>query len=107
MQDGRYAHTWRSPCSALDKRELRARESAVFVSGAYAGVAYNVVLFSADMAYSAMQAELEPRRLCAGGAPPSFVGILRDMWKAQGLRELYAECGITVARVVPSNLTSG
>ncbi|KAI0659284.1 mitochondrial carrier [Cubamyces menziesii] len=86
---------------ASDKRELRAWESAL--SGACAGVAYNVALFPADTVKSAMQTELELRGPRAGGAPPSFVGILRDMWRAQGLRGLYAGCGITVARAVPSS----
>ncbi|KAI0336818.1 mitochondrial carrier [Cubamyces sp. BRFM 1775] len=86
---------------ASDKRELRAWESAV--SGACAGVAYNVALFPADTVKSAMQTELELRGPRAGGAPPSFVGIARDMWRAQGLRGLYAGCGITVARAVPSS----
>ena len=56
------------------------------VSGAGAGVA----LFLADMVNSAKQAELRLRRLCAGGAPPSFAGILGDLQRTQGLR---AVCG--------------
>ncbi|KAI0635304.1 mitochondrial carrier [Trametes polyzona] len=84
-----------------DKRELRAWESAV--AGACAGVAYNVALFPADTVKSAMQTELELRGPRAGGARPTFLGIARDMWRAQGLRGLYAGCGITVARAVPSS----
>ncbi|KAI8986761.1 mitochondrial carrier [Trametes punicea] len=86
---------------ASDKRELRAWESAV--AGACAGVAYNVALFPADTVKSAMQTELELRGPRAGGARPTFAGVFRDMWRAQGLRGLYAGCGITVARAVPSS----
>ncbi|KAI0372094.1 mitochondrial carrier [Pilatotrama ljubarskyi] len=86
---------------ATDKRELRAWESAF--AGACAGVAYNVALFPADTVKSAMQTELELRGPRAGGARPTFAGIFMDMWRAQGLRGLYAGCGITVARAVPSS----
>lgn len=85
-----------------DKRELRAWESGV--AGACAGVAYNVALFPADTVKSAMQTEAElrgPRR--AGGARATFFGTGREMWQKGGLRGLYAGCGITVARAIPSS----
>ncbi|EMD34858.1 hypothetical protein CERSUDRAFT_117061 [Gelatoporia subvermispora B] len=84
-----------------DKKELRAWESAV--SGACAGVAYNVALFPADTVKSAMQTEAELRPRASGAPGPTFIGVARDMWKAQGIRGLYAGCGITVARAVPSS----
>ena len=76
-------------------------ESAV--SGACAGVAYNVALFPADTVKSAMQTEAELRGPRAGGARPSFFGTAREMWGRGGVRGLYAGCGITVARAVPSS----
>lgn len=77
---------------------LRPWESAV--SGACAGVAYNVALFPADSVKSTMQtaAELRP-----GAERPTFLGTLRDMYRMQGIRGLYAGCGVTVARAVPSS----
>ncbi|KAL1941753.1 hypothetical protein VTO73DRAFT_6753 [Trametes versicolor] len=84
-----------------DKRELRAWESAV--AGACAGVAYNVALFPADTVKSAMQTEMELRGPRADGARPTFAGVFRDMWRAQGVKGLYAGCGITVARAIPSS----
>ncbi|CAL1709041.1 unnamed protein product [Somion occarium] len=83
------------------KPELRGWESAV--SGACAGVAYNVALFPADTVKSAMQTEAELRPRAAGQAAPSFIAIFRAMYKAQGLKGLYAGCGVTVARAVPSS----
>lgn len=84
-----------------DKKELHAWESAL--SGACAGVAYNVALFPADTVKSAMQTEAELRPRASGAPGPTFLGVARDMWKAQGIRGLYAGCGITVARAVPSS----
>ncbi|KAH9941230.1 mitochondrial carrier [Epithele typhae] len=81
--------------------ELRAWESAA--AGACAGVAYNVALFPADTVKSAMQTEAELRGPRAGGGRATFAGTARDMWRKGGLRGLYAGCGITVARAVPSS----
>ncbi|GBE87547.1 mitochondrial carrier [Sparassis latifolia] len=86
---------------ASDKHELHGWESAV--SGACAGVAYNVALFPADSVKSTMQTEQELRPRALGEPGPTFVGTLRAMWRAQGLKGLYAGCGITVARAIPSS----
>ncbi|TFY68866.1 hypothetical protein EVJ58_g760 [Rhodofomes roseus] len=84
-----------------DKKELRPWESAV--SGAAAGIAYNVALFPADTVKSAMQTEAELRPRAAGEPGPTFLGTFRAMHQAQGIRGLYAGCGITVARAIPSS----
>ncbi|PCH44953.1 mitochondrial carrier [Wolfiporia cocos MD-104 SS10] len=84
-----------------DRKELRAWESAV--AGACAGVAYNSALFPADTVKSAMQTEAELRPQTAGGPAPTFLGTFRAMYRAQGVRGLYAGCGVTVARAVPSS----
>ena len=84
-----------------DKRELRSWESAV--AGACAGVAYNIALFPADTVKSAMQTEAELRGPRAGGERATFVGTAREMWRKGGVRGLYAGCGITVARAIPSS----
>ncbi|KAH8097027.1 mitochondrial carrier [Cristinia sonorae] len=86
---------------STSKPELMVWESAV--SGACAGVSYNLALFPADTVKSAMQTEAELRPRKAGEPAPTFGGTFRAMYKAQGLRGLYAGCGITVARAVPSS----
>lgn len=77
---------------------LKPWESAV--SGAVAGAAYNVALFPADTVKSTMQtaSELRPNAPSAG-----FWATGVEMWRAQGLRGLYAGCGVTIARSVPSS----
>ena len=83
------------------RRHLAPWESAV--SGACAGVMYNFALFPADTVKSAVQTEAELRPRAPGEPYPTFLGTFRAMYKAQGLRGLYAGCGITVARAVPSS----
>lgn len=83
------------------RRHLAPWESAV--SGACAGVAYNFALFPADTVKSTVQTEAELRPRAPGEPYPSFLGTFKAMYKAQGLRGLYAGCGITVARAVPSS----
>lgn len=73
------------------------------MSGGFAGIAYNVALFPADTVKSAVQTEAEMRPRAKGEAYPSFVATARAMYKAQGLKGLYAGCGITAARAVPSS----
>ncbi|KAJ3729688.1 mitochondrial carrier domain-containing protein [Lentinula raphanica] len=86
---------------------LRPWESAL--SGACAGAAFNLALFPADTVKSAMQTaeELRPQLESSGApyrySPPSFLGTFAQMYKAQGIRGLYAGCGITVARSIPSS----
>ncbi|KAF9465093.1 mitochondrial carrier domain-containing protein [Collybia nuda] len=85
--------------------ELRPWESAL--SGACAGAGFNLSLFPADTVKSAMQTEEELRPKQAVGAKPlpkmTFWATFRAMYKAQGLRGLYAGCGITIARSIPSS----
>ncbi|KAF5367494.1 hypothetical protein D9758_003742 [Tetrapyrgos nigripes] len=83
--------------------ELLTWESAL--SGACAGVAFNFVLFPADTVKSAMQTEEELRPRGPGATAPksTFIGTFRQMYKAQGIRGLYAGCGITIARSVVSS----
>nr|GAT59633.1 predicted protein [Mycena chlorophos] len=92
--------------TSASAKELRPWESAF--SGACAGAAFNVALFPADTVKSAMQTEEELRPALAsatGKAPPrpSFLGTFKAMYRAQGIRGLYAGCGITVARSGPSS----
>jgi len=91
-------------------RPLHPWESAL--SGACAGAAYNLAFFPADTVKSTMQTEAELRPASAGSAGSqagngqghrSFVSVARELYRAGGLRGLYAGCGITVARSVPSS----
>ncbi|KAG6841523.1 hypothetical protein C0991_008468 [Blastosporella zonata] len=89
------------------KVQLKPWESAV--SGACAGAAFNFVLFPADSVKSAMQTEEELRPRNGGPNAASqvpkatFLSTAKAMYKAQGIRGLYAGCGITVARSIPSS----
>jgi len=89
------------------KPDLLLWESAL--SGACAGAAFNIALFPADTVKSAMQTEeeLRPRLQIDNSAPSqprsTFLGTFKAMYKAHGVRGLYAGCGITVARSIPSS----
>ncbi|KAI0032608.1 mitochondrial carrier domain-containing protein [Vararia minispora EC-137] len=81
---------------------LQAWESAV--SGACAGAAFNLAFFPADTIKSTMQTEEELRpELKVPGRQRGFLTVGRELWRAQGLKGLYAGCGITIARSVPSS----
>jgi ornithine carrier protein len=83
-------------------RKLWPWESAL--SGACAGAAYNLAFFPADTIKSTIQTEAELRPASAGTTGQrSFGAVARELYRARGLRGLYAGCGITVARAVPSS----
>lgn len=89
-----------------EDKGLKPWESAL--SGACAGAMFNFVLFPADTVKSAIQTEEELRPRIAGPdgklpPRPTFAGTAVAMYKAQGIRGLYAGCGITVARSIPSS----
>ncbi|KAJ7470267.1 mitochondrial carrier domain-containing protein [Mycena latifolia] len=91
--------------TSASAKELRPWESAV--SGACAGAAFNLALFPADTVKSAMQTEEELRPIAKAigkaSPPPSFFATFKAMYRAQGIKGLYAGCGITVARSIPSS----
>jgi len=94
--------------SSARSTDLLPWESAL--SGACAGAAFNLALFPADSVKSAIQTaeELRPTTTTGNGptaAPvkPSFARTFMAMYRAQGIRGLYAGCGITVARSIPSS----
>ncbi|KAJ7771685.1 mitochondrial carrier domain-containing protein [Mycena metata] len=97
-------HT-KSGLTSASPSELRPWESAV--SGACAGASFNLALFPADTVKSAMQTEeeLRPVAKVLGKTPArsSFFATFKAMYRAQGIKGLYAGCGITVARSVPSS----
>lgn len=85
----------------LTKKDLLLWESAV--SGASAGVLYNLVLFPADTVKSTIQTEEELRPRAKGTPVPTFFGTLKQLYAKQGMKGLYAGCGITIARAIPSS----
>ncbi|EJD54278.1 mitochondrial carrier [Auricularia subglabra TFB-10046 SS5] len=85
---------------ATSKKDLSALELAL--AGAAAGVTFNLALFPADSVKSTMQTEDELRPASAG-QKRTFASTARAMYKAGGVRALYAGCGITVARAMPSS----
>ncbi|EIN08785.1 mitochondrial carrier [Punctularia strigosozonata HHB-11173 SS5] len=80
--------------------EPLAYESAI--SGAFAGAAYNIALFPADTVKSALQTaqELHPN---SHQARLGYLGMAKEMWSKQGIRGMYAGCGVTIARSIPSS----
>ncbi len=97
----RHEHARGLPAHTLSKNDLNAWELAI--AGACAGVAYNVSLFPADSVKSAIQTEEELRPRLPGVPRPTFLGTFASMYKAQGIRGLYAGLGVTVARSAPSS----
>lgn len=73
------------------------------VAGASAGMSYNFLFFPADTIKSRMQTSA----IQEGGAgkvlKQTFMSEGRALWKAKGLRGMYAGCGITVFRSAPSS----
>ncbi|KAL4073549.1 mitochondrial carrier domain-containing protein [Scleroderma citrinum] len=79
-------------------------------SGALAGAIYRLSLYPADTVKSAIQTaeELRPPDAFTPSAqmsqrPGSFWETAKAMYKARGVRGLYAGCGITIARAIPSS----
>ncbi|KIJ63770.1 hypothetical protein HYDPIDRAFT_155268 [Hydnomerulius pinastri MD-312] len=91
----------KSSGSELTRKDILLWESAL--SGACAGGVFNFSMFPADSVKSAMQTEEELRPRGKGAPPLTFLGTAKAMYKAQGIRGLYAGCGITVARSIPSS----
>ncbi|KAF8157024.1 mitochondrial carrier domain-containing protein [Crassisporium funariophilum] len=90
--------------SSQPSTALLTWESAL--SGALAGAVGALVFYPADTVKSAIQTEeeLRPRgRKIAAGGKSTFVGTFRKMYVRHGVRGLYAGCGMTVARAVPSS----
>jgi ornithine carrier protein len=87
--------------------QLRPWESAF--SGACGGAAFNLAIFPADTVKSTMQTEdvLRPKSTTTvrGSIPrkATFGGTFMALYRAQGIRGLYAGFGITIARGIPSS----
>ncbi|KAF5383309.1 hypothetical protein D9615_005005 [Tricholomella constricta] len=101
------------PSQSSTNTDLLPWESAI--SGAVAGAACVLAFYPADTVKSAMQTEdelrpsgartmaLSKQAAAARASSQTFTGTLARMYVAHGLRGLYAGCGMTVARAVPSS----
>ncbi|KAH6900938.1 L-ornithine transporter [Coprinopsis sp. MPI-PUGE-AT-0042] len=105
--------TGKSVLTKVDKQPL-AWESAL--SGAMAGAAGAVILYPADTVKSAIQTEEEMRagfgtkrksgdskRIGRSVVKGGFWRTAKKMYQVHGVRGLYAGCGMTVARAIPSS----
>jgi hypothetical protein len=81
------------------KRREDLHQIWIIAAGALGGMSYWAVLYPADTVKSAMQTA-GPN---APGVAPSFVGTLKAIYRAGGLRALYAGIVPTVIRAAPSN----
>jgi len=94
------------PITEFSKKDLSALELGA--AGGAAGAIFNLAVFPADSVKSMMQTEEELRPQVVGGngkTPPrrTFLQTGVAMWRAQGIKGLYAGCGVTVARAIPSS----
>ncbi|KAJ7627577.1 L-ornithine transporter [Mycena polygramma] len=92
--------------AAAPHNNLLPWESAV--AGAVSGAACVLALYPADTVKSAMQTEEEllshrPRVAERKLVPASFYRTFTKMYTNHGIRGLYAGCGMTVLRAVPSS----
>ena len=81
--------------------ELLPWESAV--SGAIAGAVGALMFYPADTVKSAIQTEEELRPPGSRFRRSTFLGTFKKMYRQHGVKGLYAGCGMTVARAVPSS----
>ncbi|KAJ1558879.1 hypothetical protein HK096_010510 [Nowakowskiella sp. JEL0078] len=81
----------------------------VMTAGAFAGVAFNGILFPADVIKSRMQTDEEmavSRNMTKSNAKIvrlGFIQVLKDLFAAEGIMGLYRGFGITIARSAPTS----
>ncbi|KAH9816239.1 mitochondrial carrier domain-containing protein [Melampsora americana] len=95
-----------NPMENVTKSDLSSPE--LMVSGAVAGIFYNVVFFPADSIKSAIQteSELKPgssKAMEVKQKSRGFIEFGKAIVQARGWRGLYAGCGITCLRSGPSS----
>lgn len=90
---GVYEYTCRQ-LSEDGKKDSLAAPYLMF-AGALSGIAYNTVLFPADVVKSQIQAENSNER--------NYLRRLRALYATEGVRGLYRGYGITFIRAIPAN----
>ncbi|KAF8999112.1 mitochondrial carrier domain-containing protein [Cyathus striatus] len=107
MIDRRLLSTYGTSPTNVPAPELKPLPFESAVSGAIAGALGALVLYPADTVKSAMQTEEELRPTKAPKPviphPSGFKGTFTRMYNIHGIRGLYAGCGMTVARAVPTS----
>ena len=77
------------------------------ISGAIAGAVGALVCYPADTVKSAMQTEGDLLKTSSSVQSrrrrSTFLGTFRRMWATHGFKGLYAGCGMTTARAIPSS----
>jgi mitochondrial ornithine carrier protein len=96
--------TYEYVSSHLKLRRIQNNQNPVsdrdlMLSGACAGMAYNLVLFPADSVKSRMQTDAIADLRASRG----FLEVGREMWKYGGIRIFYRGCLITVLRAAPAS----
>ena len=81
------------------RRQTEVPAHDLMLSGACAGMAYNLVLFPADSIKSRMQTD-SISDLCGSRG---FWQVGKEMWKYGGIQVFYRGCLITVLRAAPSS----
>ena len=81
------------------RRQTEIPAQDLMLSGACAGMAYNLVLFPADSIKSRMQTDT----ISEGRVSRGFWEVGREMWRYGGISVFYRGCLITVLRAAPSS----
>jgi len=80
-----------------DGRKESLSPLQVMAAGSIGGIGYNAIMFPADVVKTQIQAE------ASSSLKPNYMGRLRKLWLAEGIRGLYRGFGVTLVRAVPSN----
>jgi len=86
----------------LGVKNYQNSENTIFellISGASAGIAYNLSLFPADTIKSKMQTS----SVINPNLKLSFISTAKQIYKFGGLKSFYRGLGITLMRAIPSN----
>jgi len=86
-------------CSLLsrDGRKESLSQGQLMAAGSLGGIAYNAILFPADVVKSQVQAETTT------GQRPQYARRLAALYAKEGLRGLYRGFGVTLLKAVPAN----
>jgi ornithine carrier protein len=86
-------------CNVLagDRGKDSLTQGQLMFAGSLGGIAYNAILFPADVVKSQVQAESAP------GARANYFGRLAKLHAKEGIRGLYRGFGVTLVKAVPAN----
>jgi len=90
---GVYEFTCRQLSGSTSKDNLGP--ASLMFAGALSGIAYNTVLFPADVVKSQIQSE--------NSTDKNYLRRLNKLYASEGIRGLYRGYGITIVRAIPAN----